>query len=123
MFKSFVTLAFTVLFVSPTPLFYFCHLAQHTFSNMLVLRLAALAAASAHCASASVILRRDLTAPESPADGWEYLGCYIDSTSNRALNGPVHYDETGLTAETCVAHCVGLGYAFAGMEYSKECCK
>nr|CEG04248.1 unnamed protein product [Fusarium clavum] len=88
---------------------------------MLVLRLAALAAASAHCASASVILRRDLTAPESPAKGWAYLGCYIDSTANRALNGPVHYDETGLTAETCVAHCVGLGYAFAGMEYSKEC--
>jgi hypothetical protein len=90
---------------------------------MVVLRFAALAAASLPLTSASAIFRRDLTAPESPREGWSYLGCFIDSTSKRALDGPVHYDETGLTAETCVAHCVGLGYAFAGMEYSKECCK
>lgn len=91
---------------------------------MSLLRFAALGAAFLHLpSSASVIVRRDLTPPETPRDGWTYLGCYVDSVSKRALDGPVHYDTEGLTAETCVAHCVGLGYAFAGMEYAQECCK
>ncbi|SCO42989.1 related to glyoxal oxidase precursor [Fusarium fujikuroi] len=89
---------------------------------MSLLRFAALGAAFLHLpSSASVIVRRDLTPPETPRDGWTYLGCYVDSVSKRALDGPVHYDTEGLTAETCVAHCVGLGYAFAGMEYAQEC--
>jgi hypothetical protein len=91
---------------------------------MSLLRFAALGAAFFHLSSsASVIVRRDLTPPETPRDGWTYLGCYVDSVSKRALDGPVHYDNEGLTAEKCVAHCVGLGYAFAGMEYAQECCK
>jgi hypothetical protein len=90
---------------------------------MSVLRFAALGAAFFHLSSAGAVLRRDLEPPEAPVEGWSYLGCYVDNVNKRALDGPVHYDETGLTAETCIDHCAGLGYAFAGMEYSKECCK
>ncbi|KAM0543619.1 hypothetical protein ACHAPJ_012206 [Fusarium lateritium] len=87
---------------------------------MSILRFAALGAAFLHLTSASVILRRDLTPPETPKEGWSYLGCYIDSTTKRALDGPVHYP-TQLTAEACVDICADAGYAYAGMEYAQEC--
>ncbi|KAF7543009.1 hypothetical protein G7Z17_g11090 [Cylindrodendrum hubeiense] len=88
---------------------------------MGVLRSAALGAAFLHLTSASVIVRRDLTPPTTPQDGWGYIGCFVDSVAQRSLDGAVHYDTTDLTAETCVAYCADAGFAYAGMEYSAEC--
>ncbi|KAF5021880.1 hypothetical protein F66182_6071 [Fusarium sp. NRRL 66182] len=88
---------------------------------MIFLRYAAYGAAFLHASSASVLLRRDLTPPTAPREGWSYLGCFVDNVARRALDGPVRYDNTNLTAENCVAHCASAGFAFAGMEYSVEC--
>ncbi|KAF5007753.1 hypothetical protein FDECE_5925 [Fusarium decemcellulare] len=88
---------------------------------MVAFRFAALGAAFLHLTSASVILRRDLTPPETPQTGWSYIGCFVDSVAKRALDGATHYDSTGLTAQTCVAFCADAGFAYAGMEYTAEC--
>ncbi|KAH7166532.1 glyoxal oxidase N-terminus-domain-containing protein [Dactylonectria macrodidyma] len=88
---------------------------------MAALRLVALGAAFLHLTSASVILRRDLTPPQEPQDGWEYVGCFVDTVASRALNGAVHYDTEGLTAETCVEYCDNAGFTYAGLEYGVEC--
>lgn len=90
---------------------------------MAVTRCVALAAAFLHLTSASVILRRDLTPPQTPKTAWSYLGCFVDSADKRVLGGAVHYDIDGLTAETCVDFCDESGFAYAGMEYTAECCK
>lgn len=90
---------------------------------MAVTRCVALAAAFLHLTSASVIIRRDLTPPTTPQTGWSYIGCFVDSPAQRVLSGAVHYDTDGLTAETCVAFCDEAGFAYAGMEYTAECCK
>lgn len=90
---------------------------------MTAFRFVALGAAFLHLTSASVILRRDLTPPANPQEGWNYIGCFVDSVAQRVLNGAVHYDTTGLTAESCVAFCSGAGFAYAGMEYTAECCE
>ncbi|KAJ4172166.1 hypothetical protein NW754_002354 [Fusarium falciforme] len=88
---------------------------------MTAFRFVALGAVFLHLTSASVILRRDLTTPTNPQEGWNYIGCFVDSVAQRVLNGAVHYDTTGLTAESCVAFCSDGGFAYAGMEYTAEC--
>lgn len=90
---------------------------------MVALRFVALGAASLHLTLASVIVRRDLSPPTTPQAGWGYIGCFVDSVAQRSLNGAVHYDTTGLMAQTCVAYCASAGFAYAGMEYTAECCK
>lgn len=91
--------------------------------SMASMSLTILGAAFSYLTSASVIVRRDLTPPITPKNGWSYTGCFVDSVSSRSLSGAVYYDSTDLTAETCVAYCAGAGYSYAGIEYAVECCK
>ncbi len=52
----------------------------------------------------------------------QVLGCYADSTtgSNRDLPAPLHTPATN-TPSSCVATCLGAGYAYAGVQYGNQC--
>ena len=47
---------------------------------------------------------------------------FSDSTGSRALTGAAYTDGNAMTDEACVKYCDGLGYGYAGTEYSSECC-
>ena len=49
--------------------------------------------------------------------GWEYTGCYTDSTSSRALTGYSCYDYF-MTVEKCATVCGPFTYF--GLEYGRE---
>ena len=52
--------------------------------------------------------------------GWNYLGCYSEATTGRALSGsllPIAAANTDV--ETCGAAC--LAYEYFGVEYGVEC--
>jgi hypothetical protein len=52
--------------------------------------------------------------------GWNYLGCYSEATTGRALNGlllPITAANTEV--ETCAAAC--SKFAYFGVEYGQEC--
>ena len=54
------------------------------------------------------------------AGGFGYIGCYTDSTANRALTGLANpVSGSTLTIEPCAAACAGFTYF--GVEYSVEC--
>jgi hypothetical protein len=89
---------------------------------MRTVRFVALGTALLPVATAN-ILRRDLVAPNNPQRGWEYVGCFVDSVEERALDLARHYDTESLTGESCVEWCADNGYTYAGTEYSAECCK
>jgi hypothetical protein len=60
----------------------------------------------------------DLTS--SPTMKWEYAGCGGDGAGDRAFrNASTAYDS--MTVESCVSYCSAGGWAYAGMEYSREC--
>lgn len=84
--------------------------------------IAALSAGILPIATAN-LLRRDLTPPKTPQNGWEYIGCFIDSVEERALDLARHYDTEALTGESCVEWCADNGFTYAGTEYKAECCK
>jgi hypothetical protein len=50
---------------------------------------------------------------------WNYLDCFSDSVANRVLPVPmgIHH----MTVEKCLDACSGAGFAYAGLEYAKEC--
>ncbi len=51
------------------------------------------------------------------AGGYGYIGCYTDSTANRALTGSTNpVSGTTLTVELCAAAC--FGFTYFGVEYS-----
>ncbi|KAL8711481.1 MAG: hypothetical protein Q9220_004139 [cf. Caloplaca sp. 1 TL-2023] len=50
--------------------------------------------------------------------GWNYAGCFTDSTSARVLNGKYNYD-SALTIEKCAGLC--KGYKIFGTEYATQC--
>lgn len=53
---------------------------------------------------------------------WDVLGCYTDSSSNRALAAAVSVpDSIGVSIESCEEACYSNGYSYAGVEYGKEC--
>ncbi|KAL2118539.1 hypothetical protein VTJ04DRAFT_8199 [Mycothermus thermophilus] len=56
--------------------------------------------------------------PEVP--GFEYVGCYTDSVSQRALSGHVVRDHT-MTLQKCAEACTAAGYGYFGVEYETEC--
>lgn len=54
------------------------------------------------------------------AGNYGYLGCYTDSTADRALTGLVNpVSGSSLTVDLCVSAC--KGFTYAGLEYSAEC--
>ncbi|KAH8882217.1 WSC-domain-containing protein [Thozetella sp. PMI_491] len=50
--------------------------------------------------------------------GYNWLSCYTEATNSRALLG-LASASNGMTVEQCVASCGG--YAYAGLEYGREC--
>ncbi|TVY19281.1 putative fungistatic metabolite [Lachnellula arida] len=58
---------------------------------------------------------------------WEYVGCQNETTlmnntnGLRALNSGVSESLELMTVDTCLTYCAGGNYAFAGLEYTKEC--
>ena len=57
-----------------------------------------------------------------PVTSAAYQACR-DNTGGRALTGSAYTDGSKMTDESCVTYCDGLGYTYAGTEYSSECCK
>ena len=68
---------------------------------------------------------------------WSSQGCYVwvptspfswdvltlSSDVGRTLTQAGYNDNIAMTQESCVAYCWNLGYIYAGVEYSAECCK
>ncbi|XP_072048683.1 glutathione hydrolase 1 proenzyme-like [Amphiura filiformis] len=50
-----------------------------------------------------------------------YLGCFIDSSTSRALPHNRLLNDNAMTIELCLDHCGSLGHAYAGLQYGKEC--
>lgn len=71
---------------------------------------------------AVVLDKRAVVIPSSLPGTWVYNGCYTD-TGARTLSGPSYTNNTGMTDESCIKYCDGLGFYYAGTEYSQECCK
>lgn len=72
---------------------------------------------------AATLSQRDVSPASSShlPTGWTYSGCFTDSTSSRSLSAAFEYDNTALTAESCITFCASKGYPIAGTEYSAEC--
>src|ERR1041384_1093664 len=58
--------------------------------------------------------------PTQPANvgTWTLVGCQTESTAGRALAAKSYAADT-MTLQSCTAFCAG--YAFAGVEYGREC--
>ncbi|KAF2655990.1 WSC-domain-containing protein, partial [Lophiostoma macrostomum CBS 122681] len=52
---------------------------------------------------------------------WEYKGCYSDSVQHRVLDEAFLASNTTMTGASCVQYCDGLGFSYAGTEFSREC--
>ena len=71
---------------------------------------------------AAVLDKRAAVIPSILLGTWAYQGCYTD-TGARVLSGSSYVNATGMTDESCIKFCDGLGYYYAGSEYSEECCQ
>lgn len=67
------------------------------------------------------VLVKRVEAPQVLPGTWKYQGCYTDGNP-RTLSGPTYGDGVAMTGESCIDYCDTRGYAFAGTEYSQECC-
>jgi WSC domain len=70
----------------------------------------------------AVLDKRAAVIPSILLGTWAYQGCYTD-TGARVLSGSSYVNTTGMTDESCIKYCDGLGYYYAGSEYSQECCE
>lgn len=52
--------------------------------------------------------------------GWTYAGCGMDSVSHRALDDAATASDN-MTVEMCVDFCATRNFAYAGLEYAREC--
>lgn len=50
--------------------------------------------------------------------GWQYKGCFTDSTASRSLNASFVYNST-MTVEMCATYCAS--FQLFGLEYGAEC--
>ncbi|KAG4027391.1 hypothetical protein MFRU_030g00270 [Monilinia fructicola] len=61
------------------------------------------------------------------ASSYTYFGCYNETSNTnrtgglRALNGGVNEALDVMTVPLCMAFCKSNGYAYAGIEYTREC--
>lgn len=55
------------------------------------------------------------------AGNYTYLGCFVDSSDNRVLDGESFSDgsATGVTVEECVEFAVANGWKYAGVEFGR----
>lgn len=66
-----------------------------------------------------------LLPPKTPViipsvDNYGSQGCYTEGVGERALAGSTTAN-SGMTVAMCVSFCKGLGFKYAGIEYSTEC--
>lgn len=52
--------------------------------------------------------------------GWEYIGCGTDTVADRAFTGASTSSDS-MTVESCIDFCSARGFAYAGLEYAREC--
>ncbi|KAK6075662.1 WSC domain-containing protein [Seiridium cupressi] len=52
---------------------------------------------------------------------YNYVACYKEGTSGRALANGANTSSAQMTVESCAAFCVGKGYNYMGVEYGQEC--
>ncbi|KAF8862211.1 glyoxal oxidase-like protein [Acephala macrosclerotiorum] len=69
---------------------------------------------------AVVLNKRAAVVPTVLSGTWAYQGCYTDP-GPKTLTGSSYVNTTGMTDESCISYCDGLGYYYAGTEYSQEC--
>ncbi|KAK8062218.1 WSC-domain-containing protein [Apiospora hydei] len=55
-----------------------------------------------------------------PGGSWQYVSCFMEPLYGRALTTLVKADDR-MTIPMCTQACQGAGYAFAGLEYGREC--
>ena len=66
----------------------------------------------------ALVLDKRAAVIPSPLPGtFVYQGCYTD-TGARALSGSSYTSATAMSDESCINYCNGLGYYYAGTEYS-----
>lgn len=78
------------------------------------------------CSSAAcMIIPGHASAMIEARSNWNFLGCYTDNVSGRALpNGEAVPGGSGaMTNELCQASCLAAGFSIAGTEYGGECCR
>jgi hypothetical protein len=54
-------------------------------------------------------------------NGYEYIGCYAEGTTGRALTYAAPVPGNEMTVDKCTAACHAANYILAGVEYSGEC--
>ncbi len=57
---------------------------------------------------------------------WTLDGCYVDNGSARSLSYQAlttTAEAEAMTIESCISACGLLGYKYAGVEWSQQCCK
>ncbi|KAI6709198.1 hypothetical protein B2J93_7733 [Marssonina coronariae] len=83
--------------------------------------------AAAQVASETVTPATSVNATISAGDKhYTYYGCYAEPDANstnglRALNPGKMESRDDMTVATCLSYCADGGWAFAGLEYTKEC--
>ncbi|KAG7293052.1 hypothetical protein NEMBOFW57_003098 [Staphylotrichum longicolle] len=60
-------------------------------------------------------------APNPGVNGYQYLGCYSEGTTGRALTYGAGLPGADMTVAKCTAACRAANYILAGVEYSGEC--
>lgn len=76
------------------------------------------AATVASAAALVALTRSTVDAQANAAYGeYPYVGCYMDS-KDRAM--PYMTAIQDVTLDTCAGHCMAMGYAYMGLEYSHE---
>ncbi|KAK7934673.1 WSC-domain-containing protein [Apiospora marii] len=55
-----------------------------------------------------------------PGTSWSYVSCFMEPLYGRALTTLVKADDK-MTVPMCTSACKGQGFAFAGLEYGREC--
>jgi hypothetical protein len=70
-------------------------------------------------------INRGIPSTVEARSAWNFLGCYTDNVSGRALlNGEaVPGGTSAMTNEVCQSTCLAAGFLIAGTEYGGECCK
>jgi hypothetical protein len=62
-----------------------------------------------------------LISPKSPLpSGWSQVGCIAEGSAGRALTSATTTNSS-MTTTLCANYCGGLGYKYAGVEYSTQC--
>ena len=54
------------------------------------------------------------------AGAYEWLGCYTEATTGRALSGK-SYSANDMSVDSCAAFCSAAGFSHMGVEYGREC--